>query len=146
MEGTDADFESRADPSIRLAVEVRSTEGDVVPVREEDLRQLDARARDGFKGVLAALRVAPGTRWALVDRSWLKVGKLRVSVGTTTGWEQLADGVDHAFEGLLIDHRRGILDRALAAMEPQLRVVRSERRIDGCAFSDLRLENRARKI
>ncbi|MEK7996634.1 MAG: hypothetical protein AAB403_22760 [Planctomycetota bacterium] len=100
-EGIDFDIEYRADPGERYSFEARTTEGDSVAVKTEDLNQMKGRAGEGYSTGFAAIRVSPGCRWILVKRSWLLPPDLRVSVGTSPGWEDLADRVNDSFDQLL---------------------------------------------
>ena len=101
VEGTDFDVVSRARPAERYSFEVRTTNRFTVPVKSEDLRLLDERAADGFATGLAALRIGAGGRWVLIERRWLALPSIRVTVGTTPGWEPLASAINEAFDLVL---------------------------------------------
>ena len=73
----------------------------MVPVKDEDLTQMDKRAREGYRPGLAALQIRAGSRWVLVERSWLLPPNLRISVGTSAVWEKLAREVNDAFDDVL---------------------------------------------
>jgi len=100
-EGTDFDVIHRARPAERYSLEVRTTEDFKVPVKDEDLRLMDERARDGYQTGLAALRIGPGCRWVFIQREWLRPPSVRVAVGTSAGWEDLARAINDTFDEVL---------------------------------------------
>ena len=55
MEGTDLDVCHRERTGEKYSFEVRTTEGFVVPVKNEDLRLMDERAADGYLTGIAGL-------------------------------------------------------------------------------------------
>jgi hypothetical protein len=108
-EGTDFDVMSRTQPAERYAFEVRTTIGFSVPVKIEDLRLLDERAADGYQTGLAAFRIAPGGCWVLIERGWLLPGLVRVALGTSRGWRDLARRVNDTFNDAVARYGEAVL-------------------------------------
>lgn len=102
-EGIDFDVVRRNNPSERYSFEARTTEEYCVPVKTEDFIQMKARESDGYDTGIAALRISPGSSWIFVKSRWLLSPSLRVSVGTSSGWENLAQQVNQGFDGVLED-------------------------------------------
>ena len=100
-EGIDFDVQRRDVPHERYSFEARTTENALVPVKDEDLRQMDQRAQDGCQAGLAALRIAPGASWVFVQHSWLLPPSLRISIGTSPCWQSLADQINGKFDDVL---------------------------------------------
>ena len=100
-EGTDFDVCHRQRSSERYSLEVRTTGGFTVPVKEEDLRLMDERACDGYQTGLAALRIGPGGRWVFIQRQWLLPPSIRLAIGSSAGWEDLARTINDAFDDVL---------------------------------------------
>jgi len=113
VEGTDVDFSHREHPEEKYSFEVRTTEGHTVPVKVEDLRLMDERAADGYTTGVAALRIAPGGRWIFLRREWLATPSVRWALGTSPGWEELADRINAAFDEVLEDRGQAALDASL---------------------------------
>lgn len=116
-EGIDFDVVHREHPERRFSFEARTTESFTVPVKLEDLRQMDAREAEGYRAGIAALRIAPGARWVFIARPWLRPPSVRVSVGNTPGWEELAAGVNARFEEVLSDTGAQALAEGLEGLE-----------------------------
>lgn len=100
-EGIDFDVQHRQRSDDRYSFEARTSAAALVPVKDEDLRQMDERAREGYRPGLAALHIRAGSRWVLVERSWLLPPSLRISVGSSALWEKLAREVNDAFDDVL---------------------------------------------
>jgi hypothetical protein len=100
-EGIDFDVEKREPPHDRYSFEARTTVSALVMVKDEDLRQMDERMKDGYQAGLAALQIRPGCRWVLVQRAWLLPPSLRISTGTSAPWEALAELINEKFDGVL---------------------------------------------
>ena len=98
VEGTDLDVCHRERTAERYSFEVSTTQGFLVPVENEDLRLMDERVRDGYLTGIAGLRIAPGGKWVLVRREWLTPPSLRLAVGNSPGWEDLAMRLNRAFD------------------------------------------------
>ena len=120
-EGTDLDFCHRERQDEKYSFEVRTTEGFVVPVKDEDLRQMDERARDGYATGIAALRIAPGGRWVFLRREWLMPPSVRLARGTTRGWEELASRINAAFDGVLDSHGEAAVTQGLDGLAAAIR-------------------------
>jgi hypothetical protein len=101
VEGIDFDVEQCEPPHCRYSLEVRTTANAQVPVKDEDLRQMTERAKDGYQVGLAALRIAPGAEWVFVERSWLLPPSLRISVGTCAAWKALGEQINQKFDAVL---------------------------------------------
>ena len=117
-EGIDFDVVHREDPSRRFSFEARTTESLHVPVKLEDLRQMDARESEGYAAGVAALRVAPGARWVFIARAWLRPPGVRVSAGNTTGWEELASEINVRFDEVAGEYGALAIAEGLAGLEP----------------------------
>lgn len=125
-EGIDFDVIHRADTSRRFSFEARTTESFVVPVKLEDLRQMEGREAEGYRTGIAALRIAPGARWVFIARPWLRSGNLRVSVGNTAGWEELAAEVNARFEEVLSDTGAQALAEGLEGLQALMHEAKAE--------------------
>ena len=100
-EGIDFDVEQREPPHDRYSFEARTTASALVTVKNEDLRQMDARMNDGYQAGLAALHIGPGTSWVFVKRAWLLPPSVRISMGTSAPWEGLAEQINRQFDAVL---------------------------------------------
>jgi hypothetical protein len=100
-EGIDFDVEERNGNGKRYSFEARTTTNATVCVKDEDLRQMDLRIRDGYQAGIAALRVSPGCSWIFVQRAWLLPSSLRISIGTSPSWNSLADQINGKFDSVL---------------------------------------------
>jgi len=101
VEGIDFDVQFRSDPAIKYTFEARTTQNLHVPVKDEDLRQMDLKSKDGYSAGVAALAIAPGSEWVFVPRIWLLPPTLRISVGSMPPWDRLASEINFHFEGVL---------------------------------------------
>jgi hypothetical protein len=119
-EGIDFDVELREPLNARYSFEARTTASALVPVKNEDLRQMDARMKDGYQAGLAALRIAPGTGWVFVERSWLLPPSLRISVGTSVSWEGLAEQINREFDAVMDRLGSRALDKGLDGLTPYI--------------------------
>lgn len=124
-EGIDFDVIHRTDPARRYSFEARTSESFIVPVKLEDLRQMAARESEGYQPGVAALRMAPGSRWVLIARPWLRTPGVRVSVGNTKGWEELAAEVNAHFDGIVKEQGALALAEGLSGLEPQIELAKS---------------------
>lgn len=117
-EGIDFDVIHRTEPDRRLSFEARTTESFIVPVKVEDLRQMAAREAEGYQTGVAALRIAPGARWVFIAHAWLRTPGVRVSVGNTKGWEELASTVNTNFDSVVAEHGALALAEGLNGLQP----------------------------
>lgn len=124
-EGIDFDVVHREHPERRYSIEARTTEGFTVPVKLEDLRQMDAREAEGFRAGIAALRIAPGAHWVFIARAWLRPGPLRVSTGNTPGWEDVAAEVNARFAAALDRYGAQALAEGLEGLEADVQEAES---------------------
>ena len=120
-EGIDFDVELREAPHHRYSFEARTTVNAHVPVKEEDLRQMDQRMRDGYEAGVAALRIAAGCNWIFVERAWLQAPSVRVSLGTSERWRELSESINHHFDSVLEELGPIARDRGLAGLAPYIR-------------------------
>ena len=123
VEGLDFDAVHRENPNLKVCFEVRTTESREVPVKAEDLSQIDMRQGDGYRGGVAMLRIAPGQSWRFVDRDRLMVGKLRTSCSTFVEWKKLAVEVNRKFDELLVRHETAMVDQGLDGLGEELMKV-----------------------
>lgn len=125
-EGIDFDVIHRTDPSRRFSFEARTTEGFLVPVKLEDLRQMEAREAEGYQTGIAALRIAPGGRWVLLARPWLRTPSVRVSAGNTTGWDALAEEINARFVDVIVECGALALAEGLPGLEALVNQAKAE--------------------
>jgi hypothetical protein len=121
VEGLDFVIAHRQLSDERYAFEVRTSEQASVPIKPEDLQSLDERARTGYQTGIAALRVAPGAKWILVKRSWL-----RISIGTSSGWEKLAVDANHSFDQMLEKWGKVSLEQGLSGLDGPINNARNQ--------------------
>jgi hypothetical protein len=126
VEGLDFVIAHRQLLDERYAFEVRTSEQASVPIKSEDLQSLDERARAGYQTGIAALRVAPGVKWILVKRSWLQLPSLRVSIGTSNGWEILAVNVNQAFDQMLEKWGEVSVDHGMSGLDGPINNARNQ--------------------
>jgi hypothetical protein len=120
-EGIDLVIQHREIHEQRYAFEVRTTyESFSVPVRQDDIEQLKARSQDGYKTGLAALRIAPGARWVLVQAEWLCPPDLPVSFGTCEPFRELAERLNRAFGQVLEELAEVAVSSGLEGLKPYL--------------------------
>lgn len=121
VEGVDFDTVHRVDPNRRYSFEVRTSVETTVPVKPEDLRQLAERDQDGYETGVAAMQISPGSKWILVKGAWLRVGKLRLSLGTSLEWESLGRDLNDAFDSVIERLGSLAMGAGLDGLEPYLR-------------------------
>lgn len=126
VEGLDFVIAHRQLSDERYAFEVRTSEQASVPIKPEDLQSLDERARTGYQTGIAALRVAPGVKWILVKRSWLQLPSIRVSIGTSSGWEKMAIDANHAFDRMLEKWGKVSLEQGLSGLDGPINNARNQ--------------------
>jgi hypothetical protein len=123
-EGIDFDVEHREPPHDRYSFEARTTASLLVAVKNEDLRQMDERMRDGYHAGLAALHIGPGTGWVFMERLWLLPPSVRISLGTSACWQGLADRINREFDSVLEYLGPTARDRGLVGLTPSINQAR----------------------
>jgi hypothetical protein len=123
-EGIDFDVEEREGARQRYSFEARTTTNATVCIKDEDLRQMDLRIRDGCQAGIAALRICPGGCWVFVQRSWLLPSPLRISIGTSPSWTSLADQINEEFDSVLERFGAIARDKGLDGLASHLNLAR----------------------
>jgi hypothetical protein len=122
-EGIDFDVEEREGARQRYSFEARTTTNATIWVKDEDLRQMDLRIRDGCQAGIAALRISPGNSWVFVERAWLLPLPLRISIGTSPSWMPLADQINAKFDSVMERFGSIARDKGLEGLAPHLKVA-----------------------
>jgi hypothetical protein len=123
-EGIDFDVQRRGRPNEKYSLEARTTEDAKVVVKAEDLRQMEERAREGYQAGIAAMRIAPGSRWVLVKRAELMTPSLRISVGDSPGWEELARQINEEFNEVLEKLGPVALEQGLQGLQTHIEAAK----------------------
>ncbi len=125
VQGADIDVESLASGD-RYALEVKTTDGQSIPVSKENLDALDDRARDGYAPLIAALRIQLLEDWVLasVPLSQLRPGAFLLSKLRAYRIRDLEKLICPAFEAAVHEH----FSRVLSGGERYLIKVLAERR------------------
>jgi len=120
VEGVDIDIPGRGDD--KFAVEVKTTDTTSFALRVSNVQALRMRAHDGYKPLIAALRLAPLEKWILarIPLSELSPGVVqvyRLRAYRMAGTERV---LAPAFDRIVAEHFRGTLISGQQYLSEQL--------------------------
>ncbi len=109
VQGVDLDVANPAGE--KYALEVKTTDGETVPISEENIGALKDRARDGYIPVIAALRIQLFEDWvvAKIPLNQLRPGTLPLSRLRAYRMRQLEGSLCPAFEAVVNEHFSDVL-------------------------------------
>ena len=123
VQGVDLDV--AADPDCpggeRYAIEVKTTVGKSVHFGEKDVDGLKSRGRDGYRPVLAALQVAPLSRWHLARAESLKAGDYPLDSLRPYGLKELTERIEPLFAQAVAQYYPGACERGQEYLDEVLR-------------------------
>ena len=119
VQGVDVD--AAQDGKGRLSVEVKTTVKDSVVFGVKDRKGLLARAKDGYRPLLAVLQIGPLSEWYLADASTLRVGKLRVESLRPVRLSELEKEISPRFEESVNEHYVAILQGGQSYLDKVLK-------------------------
>ncbi len=124
VQGVDLDVANAAGE--KYAVEVKTTDGDTVPISQENIEALKDRARDGYIPLIAALRIQLLEDWiiASIPLSQLQPGTIPLSRLRAYRTKHLETSVRPAFEQVVNEH----FSRVVSGGEGYLIRLLNERR------------------
>jgi Holliday junction resolvase len=120
VEGVDIDIARDAED--KYAVEVKTTEGKSITLDRGNVQALLDRARDDYRPVIAALRLAVFEKWVLaqVPVDELRAGNILVDLLRAYRMKDLEAALEPVFEDVVEAHFQGTLDRGLQYLSEQL--------------------------
>lgn len=120
------DFDAIGADDTRLAVEVKTTEKTQVTFGEKDHRGLQSRREDGYRPVLAVLRVSPWGEWMFTDPSQLSPGALPIRRLRSYRLSDLEEQVVPGFDNVLAEEIDAIMESGSHALAPRLKEIERE--------------------
>lgn len=105
----------------RYATEVKTTVKDSVHFQKKDAAGLQDRARDGYRPLLAVLRLGPLSEWFMVHAERLKTGVLLIDSLRPYRFRQLEDRLGPLFDEAVRLHGEGALREAQVYLDDILR-------------------------
>lgn len=120
VEGVDIDA---AGEMGKLALEVKTTEGTSVSLSSENVAGLQARVKDGYIPVIAALRLAPLERWicARVPLKELSPGQVTLFHLRAYRMREIEDLLTPAFQQVVKEHYQGASEGGQQYLDEQLK-------------------------
>jgi hypothetical protein len=107
VQGVDVD--AVGDPGERYATEVKTTQKESVPFETKDINGLAARQQDGYRPLLAVLRLAPLSDLFLVHTATLRCGRLQIASLRPYRFHALERRLQPYFVQAVLEHFEGAL-------------------------------------
>jgi hypothetical protein len=127
VQGVDVDA---AGDRAKYSTEVKTTVGHAVFFQAKDVAGLEARKRDGYQPILAALRLSPLSNWLLADAEHLEPGLFPLDHLRPYRHRDLEDHLRPLFDAVVEDHAEATLassQRYLDSVVRQLGIEQRER-------------------
>lgn len=106
----------------KYSIEVKTTEGDYVPIGAKDLSGLRQRAsQDGYEPMLGVLRIGLFSEWFLTTAASLKTGRVLIDSLRPLRVKELEAVIQPAFDAAICEHIGGALDQSQAYLDAVLR-------------------------
>ncbi len=106
----------------KYSIEVKTTEGDTVPVRKKDVLGLGQRARqDGYLPLLGVLRIGVFSEWCLAKAGSLKAGVVLMDSLRPYRLRALENVIQPSFEKAVAEHFEGAMNGAQSYLDRVLR-------------------------
>lgn len=123
-----ADIDATDVAGKKYALEVKTTDGDSVPITRENIEALKDRTNDGYLPVIAALRIQMFDDWvfANIPVGDLRPGPLPLSRLRAYRTKDIETSVCPAFEAVVSQHFGGVLARGGYYLSQVLAQKRSE--------------------
>jgi len=107
VQGVDLDVGKGA---AKLAIEVKTTDGDGITIGEKDVSGLQRRAEDGYVPAYAILKVSLLSDWVIASARNILPGNLRIGRFSTQCIQPLQNEINQSFGSVVRDYGREILE------------------------------------
>ena len=123
------DIDAASTDAGKYALEVKTTEGESVPISEENVDALKDRVKDGYTPLVAVLRMQMFEDWifAAIPLSRLQAGSLALSRLRPYRVSALETSISPTFERVVNEHSDGVLTGG----ENYLRQILAQKRVEG---------------
>lgn len=118
VQGVDLDA---ASDSEKFTTEVKTTVKDSILFQKKDAEGLLKRTADGYRPLLAVLRLGPLSDWFLVHADRLKPGLLLIDMLRPYRFRELEQRLDPLFDDAVREHGAGAMREAQVYLDDMLR-------------------------
>jgi hypothetical protein len=120
VQGVDVDA---ADGDVKYATEVKTTINHSIAFQDKDVAGLRARECDGYRPLLATLRLSPLSDWLLADAEHLEAGVFTLDQLRPYRRRELEAAICPLFAAVVDEHAEGTLAGAQEYLDSVLRRV-----------------------
>jgi hypothetical protein len=125
VQGVDVDA---AGSHARYSTEVKTTINHAIVFKAKDVAGLEARKRDGYQPLLAALRLSPLSNWLVVDAEYLEAGLFPLDQLRPYRRHDLEDDLRPRFAAVVEEHAEATLAGAQGYLDRVVRGVGIQQR------------------
>jgi len=119
VQGVDVDAAGK--DGNKYSIEVKTTLSRSVNIEQKDFYGLEDRKKDGYRSVIAALRLDRFSDWIFANADRLKPGNIYIEIVKIHRLKELEESIPTSFDEAVMEHYEGTLDEGQSYLDNVLK-------------------------